>query len=68
MSHNVRIALLFPRTRVVAARAQREADRDADEAEGFAQAVDEIALVALGNAGDGVAEQDGRTAGAPRAG
>src|ERR1700689_1377971 len=53
-----RIAPLFPRIRVVAARAQREADRDADEAEGLAQAVDEIALVALGDSGDRIAEQD----------
>jgi|HubBroStandDraft_1064217.scaffolds.fasta_scaffold105446_2 hypothetical protein len=46
------------RVRVLTAGAHREADRHADEAEGLAQAVDEIALVALGDALDRIAEQD----------
>ncbi len=50
--------LLLLRIGVVAAEAQREADRDAVEVEGLAQVVDEVALIALENAGDGMAEQD----------
>src|SRR6202044_143735 len=47
----------FWRVWVLAPRAHRQADRHADEAEGFAQAVDEVALVALGNLVDRIAEQ-----------
>ena len=39
-------------------RTQREADRDAEKPEGLAQAVDEVTLVAFGDAGDGIAEQN----------
>src|SRR5260370_23793683 len=42
---------------VLAARAHREADRHAEKAEGLAQPIDEIALVAFGNALDRIAEQ-----------
>src|SRR5580704_4824886 len=45
------------RVGVVAPRAHRHTDRHADEAEGLAQAVDEVALVALGNLVDRIAEQ-----------